>query len=267
MGGRILGRLTMGLIGVVLAAPLIVIIGVSLNEKKRLLFPPQGLSFAWYAEIFADPEWTAALGNSLVIAVLAAALSVSIALPMAWYLWRWSPRWGRALYTLGIAPFILPPVVSALGFLVFWQIVGLYGQIAATIISHGIFFVTLPLVNIALGLASIDRSAVEAARTLGADERTVFHTIVLPSIRPYIISGYAFAFVLSLNEYIVAYMVAGSTVVTLPIKIFNALRYGYTPVMASVSVFFVLAAALIFGLIARYGDLPRLLGAWSPKEN
>ena len=144
-------------------------------------------------------------------------------------------------------------MVSALGFLIFWQIVGLYGQITATIVSHGIFFVTLPLVNIALGLASIDRAAVEAARTLGADERTVFRTIVLPSVRPYIISGYAFAFVLSLNEYIVAYMVAGSTVVTLPIKIFNALRYGYTPVMAAVTALFVLVVLSATSHVASAG--------------
>ena len=60
-----------------------------------------------------------------------------------------------------------------------------------------------------------------------------------------------------------AYMVAGFTVETLPIKIFNSLRYGYTPVMAAVAVVFVLSAALIFGLIARFGNLPKLLGAWS----
>ena len=75
------------------------------------------------------------------------------------------------------------------------------------------------------------------------------------------------AFVLSLNEYIVAYMVAGFTVETLPIKIFNSLRYGYTPVMAAVAVFFVVIAFAVFGLIARYGDLPRLLGAWNPRED
>ncbi len=102
---------------------------------------------------------------------------------------------------------------------------------------------------------------------LGADGRTVFRTIVLPMVRPYLISGYAFAFVLSLNEYIVAYMVAGFTVETLPIKIFNSLRYGYTPVMAAVAVVFVLLAGLVFGLIARFGDLPKLLGAWSTKES
>ena len=94
----------------------------------------------------------------------------------------------------------------------------------------------------------------------------MFRTIVLPLVRPYIFSGYAFAFVLSLNEYIVAYMVAGFTVETLPIKIFNSLRYGYTPVMAVVAVLFVLLAMLVFGLLARFGDLPRLLGAWTPEN-
>jgi putative spermidine/putrescine transport system permease protein len=61
-------------------------------------------------------------------------------------------------------------------------------------------------------------------------------------------------------------MVAGFTVETLPIKIFNSLRYGYTPVMAVVAVLFVLLAMLVFGLLARFGDLPRLLGAWTPEE-
>jgi len=135
-----------------------------------------------------------------------------------------------------------------------------------TMISHGIFFVTLPLVTISLGFESIDHELVEAAETMGADSRTVFRTIIFPMIRPYMISGYAFAFVLSLNEYIVAYMVTGFTVETLPIKIFNSLRYGYTPVMASVAVVFVLLAAIIFGLIGRFGDLPKLLGAMNPED-
>ncbi len=86
---------------------------------------------------------------------------------------------------------------------------------------------------------------------------------MLPLILPYLVSGYAFAFVLSLNEYIVAYMTVGFTMETLPIKIFNALRYGYTPTMASVTIFFVAIAALVFGLIASFGDIRRLLGAMS----
>ena len=101
---------------------------------------------------------------------------------------------------------------------------------------------------------------------MGADSQTVFKTVIFPMIRPYMISGFAFAFVLSLNEYIVAYMVSGFTVETLPIKIFNSLRYGYTPVMASVAVVFMLLAVIIFRLIGRFGDLPKLLGAINPEE-
>ncbi len=143
----------------------------------------------------------------------------------------------------------------------FWATTGFYGQPWTAVISHATFFVTLPLVTLTLGFASIDRPVVEAAATMGADDATILRTVVLPLILPYMISGYAFSFVLSLNEYIIAYMTVGFTLETLPIKIFNALRYGYTPTMASVTVLFIALAALVFGLIARHGDLPRLLGA------
>ncbi len=274
---RIFKNLFMGAVLVVLLAPLVVVAGVSLNEKKQLLFPPRGFSLGWYQELLTQADWLRSIGNSLIIAVASALLAVSIAFPIAYFLWRYRVLYARVLFGLGVAPFMLPPVITALGFLLFWvngefwlsQIgiqIRLFGQIYATIISHAIFFVTLPLVTISLGLESIDRQIIEASTTMGADDATIFRTIVVPMVRPYLISGYAFAFVLSLNEYIVAYMVAGFTVETLPIKIFNSLRYGYTPVMASVAVVFVLVAMIVFGLIARFGDLPKLLGAWSQKE-
>lgn len=244
-----------------LAGPLVVIAGVSVNSPKRLLFPPEGFSLRWYAELFTQGDWLNALSNSLIIASSASLIAVSIALPIAIYVWSRNSLLARALFSLGLAPFMLPPVISALGFMVFWISAGFYGSILATIVSHGIFLVTLPLVTISLGLEAMDRQLLEAARTMGADRRTLFRTVILPLVRPYIISGFAFAFVLSLNEYIIAYMVAGFTAETLPIKIFNSLRYGYTPVMASVAVFFVAIAVLVFGLVARFGDLPRLLGA------
>ncbi|MGF6176473.1 ABC transporter permease [Ensifer sp. 4252] len=251
------------LIGLFLALPLIVVAGVSVNAKQTLAFPPQGFSLSWYGEIFLNPEWRSALFASVTLALLSAALAVAIALPLAWFLWRRIAPWANIFQLLGVAPFTLPPVITALGLLTFWATVGFYGQPWTAVVSHAIFFVTLPLVTLSLGFTSIDRSLVEAAATMGADERTIFRTVVLPLILPYIVSGYAFAFVLSLNEYIVAYMTVGFTMETLPIKIFNALRYGYTPTMASVTVLFVTTAAVIFGLVARFGDLPKLLGAMS----
>jgi putative spermidine/putrescine transport system permease protein len=262
----ILKRAFLGCVLVFLVSPIVVVGGVSLNAKKALYFPPQGISLGWYAELFGEMEWLLPIENSLIIAAASSLAAVSIALPLAYALWRRGAWYARALFGLGIAPFMLPPVITALGFLAFWATVGLYGEMIATIVSHAIFFVTLPLVTISLGFESIEREIVEAAETMGADSRAVFRTVVLPLVRSYMVSGLAFCFVLSLNEYIVAYMVAGFTVETLPIKIFNALRYGYTPVMAAVTLIFVLIAALVFGLIGRFGDLPRLMGALAPES-
>jgi len=250
-----------------LAAPLVVVAGVSLNAQKLLLFPPQGLSLRWYGNLVTDPGWLGAIEHSLIIAGCSSLVAVSVALPLAHFLWRYRVAYARALFALGIAPFLMPPVITALGMLSFWATIGFYGRIEAVILSHAIFFVTLPLMTISLGLESVEQQVIDAAATMGADERTLFRTITLPLVRPYIVSGFAFCFVLSLNEYIIAYMVAGFTVETLPIKIFNSLRYGYTPEMAAVTVLFVVLAALVFGLIARYGDLPRLLGAWSSRKD
>lgn len=262
-----LGRLYLALVLVVLSAPIVVVAGVSLNEKKSLYFPPRGISFAWFEALFVDDGWRNALINSLTIAICAAVVAVLVALPLAYAIWRYNLRFGALLYTIGLSPFILPPVVSAIGFLSFWATVGLYGQMIAVILSHGIFLTTLPLVTITLGLRSIDPTVIEAAETMGADELAVARTVVLPLIAPYMLSGLAFAFVLSLNEYIIAFMIAGFTVETLPIKIFNSLRYGYTPTMGAAAVLFVAMAVLVFGLIGRFGDLPKLLGAWERQSD
>lgn len=258
-----LTRLFLAVVALFLAAPLIVIAGVSVNEMRSLTFPPVGFSLAWYGQIFSDPDWRGALTVSVLVALGAATLAVAIALPIAYALWRRVSAVGRIIQTLGISPFVLPPVITALGALSLWATVGAYGAWYTVVISHAIFFTSLPLVTISLGFSTIDREVTEAARTMGADDRTILTTIVLPMIAPYIISGFAFAFVLSLNEYIVAYMTVGFTLETVPIKIFNALRYGYTPTMASVSILFVAVAVVVFGAVARFGDLPKLLGAWS----
>ncbi len=246
-----------------LSAPLIVVAGVSLNSQRSLIFPPQGLSLTWYVELFTRQEWLLPMGRSMAIALLSAALAVSMALPLAYGVWRQGGRYTQALFWLGLAPAALPPVITAISYLSFWAAVGLYGQIQATLLSHAIFLLPLPLVLMTLGLRSIDPKVAEAAQTLGANEWTLFHTIALPLMRPYLLAGYAFAVVLSLNEYIISYMVSGFTVETLPIKIFNSLHYGYTPVMACVAVVFVVLATIVFGLLGRFGNLLEMLGGRS----
>jgi putative spermidine/putrescine transport system permease protein len=244
-----------------LLGPLVVVAVVSINENRYMDFPPEGFSLSWYAQMVTDPAWRAAILRSLVIATASAALAVSIALPLAYALRTYRVRLAPVLYALGILPFMLPPVISALGAQVFWNATGHIGRIENVIVAHAIFFSTLPLITISLAMESMDPSLPEAARTMGADQRTTFRTVTLPLLVPSMVTGFAAAFVLSLNEYIIAFLVAGFSVETLPIKIFNSLRYGFTPTIAAVTVVFILIATTVFSLFAIFGNLLRFLGA------
>jgi len=114
-----------------------------------------------------------------------------------------------------------------------------------------------------MGFRSIDMALVEAARTMGARESDVLRTVIRPIVLPYVVSGLVFVFILSLNEYIIAYMVAGFEVQTLPIKVFNNLRMGFQPTMCVGAVLFMLLGVFAFSAVAAIGDLPKLLGGVS----
>jgi len=164
---NILKRIYLVIFAIYLIGPIFVITAVSFNAKKFLAFPPKGFSFRWYAEIFIDNGWFMSLLYSLFIALSSAILAVLIALPVAYALWKSGLRYAKALYTLGIAPFVLPPVIMALAFLLLFSSIGMNGLMINVIIAHAIFLLALPLVTISLGLESVDRSIVEAARTMG----------------------------------------------------------------------------------------------------
>jgi putative spermidine/putrescine transport system permease protein len=246
---------------VFLLAPLLVIAIVSVNENRYMDFPPAGLSAHWYTALWSDIGWRSAIQRSLFISATSAALAVVVATPLAYVLRSYRIRLSPLLYSLGILPFMLPPVISALGAQVFWNSTHHVGRIENVVIAHSVFFSTLPLITISLALETMDPALAEAARTMGANARTTFRTITLPLLVPSMITGYAAAFVLSLNEYIIAFLVAGFSVETLPIKIFNSLRYGFTPTIASVAVVFILISGTIFSLFAMFGRLLQFLGA------
>lgn len=242
-------------------SPIAVIALISLTASNFLTFPPEGYSLRWFAEIFTDKDWFEALKNSFEIALISSALAVLIALPISYVAWRHGIRYARFLAAIGILPFMLPPVLIALGFLLLFTFIGAYGLFINGIIAHAIFLLALPLVMISLGFESIEQSLLEAGSTMGASSFQLFTTVIFPLVLPYIIASLAFCVVISLNEYIVMLMTIGFSYETLPIRVFNAMRYGYSPILASIAVFFLLINAVVFGLIAAFGNLPRLLGA------
>jgi len=247
-------------IATMLIAPFVVVLGVSVGESKNIAFPPDALSSAWYRELLTEAEWLAAIGRSMVIAVCAAVISTVLALAINYVLWRTKSGFAKATFALGLGPFLLPPIILALGASLFWAEVGWYGRMEATIISHGVFFVTLPLVIIARGFAALTDEVIEAAQMMGATPAQVFRTVVLPLVAPYVFTGFALVAIISVNEYLIANMISGFVVETLPIKIFNNVRYGYSPVVAAASMLFVALTVTILLVLSRITDLVALFG-------
>lgn len=259
---RMLGHIYMGLSAIVLALPIVVVCGAALNGGRTMAFPPQDPTLARFGEFFiSEPVWTNALANSLIVAFGAATLAVLLAWPIAYLLWSTGSRLSQMLAGLGSLPFAVPPIVFGVGLGFFWGFTGGLGDIWAGVISHAILLLALPLVTISIGLRAIDRAHLDAAATMGATETVTFRTVVLPQTVPYTISGFFFVLVLSFNEFIVMFFVSASSYATVTLQIFNSLRNGYTPTMAVAAITFIVVSILVFSAVARWGDLPRLMGA------
>lgn len=256
------GIIYMGLAALVLAMPIVVVCGAALNGGRSMFFPPVDPTLSRFAEFFvSEPVWTAALLNSVIVAGGAAFLAVLLAWPIAYYLWSSGAALSKLLAGLGALPFAVPPIVFGVGLGFFWAFTGGLGDLWAGVVSHAILLMALPLVTISIGLQSIDRAHLDAAATMGATEAVAFRTVILPQTIPYTISGFFFVLVLSFNEFIVIFFVSASSYATVTLQIFNSLRNGYTPTMAVGAITFLTVSVLVFAAVARWGDLPRLMGA------
>lgn len=257
-----LGRLYMLGCALFISLPIVVVTGAALNGGRSMLFPPEEPTLDRFVEFFLEEDvWVASLGNSVIIAFGSAAIATLFVWPIAYELWRRDTAFSRALASLAAMPFILPPIVFGVGLGFLWGMVGGLGSLWIGMLSHAILHAALPLVTTSIGLQAIDRAQLDAAATMGAKEAIVLRTIILPQIMPYTIAGFLFALVLSFNEFIVMFFVSSSSYTTVTLQIFNSLRNGFTPTMAVGAITFIVTSILVFALIGRFGNLPRLMGA------
>ncbi len=257
-----IGRLYTGLCALFLLAPIVVVSAAAMNSGRSMLFPPENPTLDRFVEFFVyEPVWTAALRTSTVLALSSSALATLAAWPLAYWAWRRSDGLSRAMAGLAALPFILPPIVFGVGLGFFWGFLGGLAQLWAGVLSHAVLHMALPLATISVGLQSIDRAHLDAAATMGATERVALRSIILPQTTAHTVSGFFFAMVLSFNEFIVMFFVSASGYTTVTLQIFNSLRNGFTPTMAVAAILFITVSAVAFGLVGRFGDLPRLMGA------
>ncbi len=146
-----------------------------------------------------------------------------------------------------LLPLMLPEILTAIALLFFLYATGI-GTTTMFGLVVGHILVTLPYVftNVASSLFNYDASIEQAARSLGATPATTFRRITLPLIKPGIITGALFAFVISFDLFNMSLLLKGIGMTTLPLQLFDYLRWDFDPTAAAVSTVSIL---LTFGVV------------------
>ena len=239
-----------------LFAPLIVIY-YSFSPAITLEVPPTGLTLRWYENLFDQDRLVNGIVASVVIAALATAIAIAVGVPAAYALTR-SRR--VVLSSLFLSPLILPGIVLALGLLMAMSIAtpSLVGSMWPLIGAH--VLVTLPWVirTVSANLEIADPYLEDAARGLGASPIETFFLVTLPAIRPGIITGAIFAFIVSFGNFALSLFFASGRFTTLPVAIFEYIDQFQDPTVAAASSLVILATTLlvVVGTRTKKTELP-----------
>jgi len=205
-----------------------------------------GFTWEWYAKFLQNPILLTALKNSLSVAFTAVSVSAVLGTLTAVGLARYYFS-GKSLYRgVTYLPLIIPDIAIAVATLVFFAAIKLQLSLTTIVIAHIVFCLAYVAVVVSSRLATIDPRLEEAALDLGATPIQAFLRVLLPQLLPGILSGCLLAFILSMDDFVIAYFTAGVGASTLPIAIFSSLRSGgVTPEINALSVLLIIASGAI----------------------
>ena len=247
-GGSLVAR-TGGLVAWIgylfLLLPSLIVIPVSFSGSQEFQFPPRELSLSLYRQFFTEQAWWGATIQSFKVAALTTIFSTAIAVPAAYALTRAEFPGKRALNVLVLSPILVPVIVLGLGLYLNFAWLGIVGSTASLVIAHTVLVVPFIVVSVSSGLRQIDPALETVALLMGASRVRVLRSVVLPQIRPAIAVGALFAFLISFDEVVVAYFLAGPTTMTLPVKMYSAIRWEVSPVLAAISTLLTFASLIV----------------------
>jgi putative spermidine/putrescine transport system permease protein len=237
-----------GIACLVLIAPIVIVCVLAFSGEGYLRFPPESFSLRWFAAFFGDTRWRQSLWSSVVIALIACAISTALGFLAAYALVRGQFRAKKLLLSFMLMPLIVPHVITAIAMYFLTARFGLVGNVVWIGFCHAV--VTLPVVLLILlsSMQSVDINLERAALSLGGSRFYVFRRVVVPLAFPGIVSGALFAFLASFDELIISLFLAGVRAQTLPVRIWNSLHLELEPVIAAVSAFLIAVTGAVLVL-------------------
>ena len=222
-----------------LYSPIIVMIVYSFNGiKSRSVF--EGFSLQWYKDLFNDAVIMKSLYISLIIAVLAAVISTVIGTLAAVGINSMKGFKKKMYLSVNNIPMVNPEIVTAVSMMILFVFIisksnTMEMGFGTLLISHITFCIPYVTLEVLPKIRGMDNNIYNAALDLGCPPAKAFLKVVIPQIKPGIVTGFIMAFTLSLDDFIISYFNSGSTVQTLSVTIFSMTKKPYSPKINALS--------------------------------
>jgi len=216
-------------------SPLIVVIICSFGSAAFLYFPPASYSLKWYHEVLALDGLQEALATSLLISGIATPSSVILGTCASLALVRYPFAGKSAVMAMLLSPLVVPAIVIGIAMLQFFRSIAVLDSVHAMTIAH--VAITLPYMvrTVVASLEMEDRSALEAAKMLGANPLQSFFYVTLPAIKSSVFSGAVFVFIISFDNYAISLFLSDASTTTLPIKMLEYIETRTDPAIAALA--------------------------------
>jgi ABC-type spermidine/putrescine transport system permease subunit II len=238
-----------------LYAPIAVVVLYSFNDSRRVAIWG-GFTTMWYQAAWSSPDVSSALQISLTVALLNAALAVTLGTLAALGM-RSAPRWLRIGFEgLVYMTIITPEIVIAIASLLYFVNLNINLGVQTMVVTHAVYNTSIVALVVSTRLAGMDRTLEEASADLGATPLGTFWRVTLPQLYPAVLAGALLAFTFSFDDFILSFFVSGVGSTTLPLNLFSRLRFGVSPIINAVAATMLsltLTAIIVAQVVLRQG--------------
>ena len=228
-----------------LYAPIISLAVFSFNDAKSMA-KWSGFSLRWYQELFQNERILDALYYTILIALLAAAISTIVGTITAIGIHKM--RQGKVrglLLNINYLPVLNPDIVTGVALMSLYVFIKLEFGFTTMLLSHIVFDIPYVILSVLPKLKQLPANIEDAAMDLGATPWYALRKVVLPQIKPGIISGMLIAFTMSIDDFVISFFTTGNGVTNLEIEVYSMTRRGLTPEINALSTLMFVAVLIL----------------------
>ncbi len=239
----ILSGIYIGFIGLILYAPILVLIVLSFNaSRSRVTWG--GFTFAWYISLLSNKQILEALLTTVILALASSGIAVLVGVPGALGIHAMNKKKYGVFMTLTNIPMLNADIVTGIA-LMLWFVHFIPLGFGSVLLAHITFNIPYVILSVMPRIQQMNVSVYEATRDLGAGPAYAFFKVLLPEMMPGIISGFFMAFTMSMDDFVITYFTKGAGVNTLSTMIYGEIRKGIKPEMYALSTIIFVAVSII----------------------